>query len=203
MSIHPQPDVLTAFAVGRLETAQAEAVEQHLAACDECGQFVDKIDLSSDGLVGWLRDAATERGSGLPASEQQVAMPVAQGNGRFGQYVLQSEIGRGGMGVVYRAHDPRLRRDVALKIIAPHRSSQPEDRQRFRREAESAARLQHANIVQVFDFGEQDGTMYCAMEYVPGGDFAGRLEQAAVSQAEAAASLLRWPMPSNTRTAGK
>ena len=77
---------------------------------------------------------------------------------RLGRYVIEKRIGRGAMGAVYLAKDPRINRPVALK----------EARLRFYREAESAGRLTHPNIITVFDAGEDKGLAYIAMEYVPG-----------------------------------
>ena len=87
-----------------------------------------------------------------------------------GRYVLEGFLGSGGMGEVYLAHDGVLERDVALKVPRSQYAGDEEFAERFRREARSAARLSHPNIVQVYDRGEtEDGTSYIAMEYVPGG----------------------------------
>ena len=89
---------------------------------------------------------------------------------RLGRYRILGELGRGAMGTVYRAHDPLIERDVAIKTLHPNL---PEDvladvRQRFLREAKSAGRLNHPNIVTIFDVGEQDGVAYMAMELLEG-----------------------------------
>jgi ferredoxin/hemoglobin-like flavoprotein len=86
---------------------------------------------------------------------------------RLGKYMLVDQIGRGAMGEVFRAHDPDLDRYVALKVIA---ASDGETRLRFRREAQSAARLVHPNIVVVHDFGEESGRFFMAMELLDGND---------------------------------
>ncbi len=87
---------------------------------------------------------------------------------RFGRYVIFDEIGRGAMGIVHRAWDPELRRAVALKVLTPGPQVTPRDIERFRREARSAARLQHPNIISVFDVGQIDGQPYFTMAYVEG-----------------------------------
>jgi serine/threonine protein kinase len=87
-------------------------------------------------------------------------------------YRVDSRIGRGGMGVVYLAEHQTLRRQAALKIIAPELAESPDFRERFLREARVAAGLTHPNIVTVYDAGEVDATLYIAMQYVPGQDLA-------------------------------
>ncbi len=89
---------------------------------------------------------------------------------RLGKYEIVQELGTGSMGVIYRARDTILDREVALKTIARAGSLDPELKERFYREARSCARLQHPNIVTVYDLGEQDGTAYIAMELLIGAD---------------------------------
>ena len=88
-------------------------------------------------------------------------------------YEVLSELGRGGMGVVYKARHLRLGRTVALKLLPIGDGEDPKRRDRFRREAEAVARLQHPNIVQIFEVGETEGHAYLALEYVDGGTLAG------------------------------
>jgi serine/threonine protein kinase len=90
-------------------------------------------------------------------------------------YEVLGVLGSGGMGVVYKARDVRLKRLVALKMILTGPHARPEERDRFRREAEAVARLQHANVVQIYEVGEHDGRPYLALEYVGGGSLAERL----------------------------
>ena len=87
-----------------------------------------------------------------------------------GRYEIIELLGSGGMANVYRAHDPQLGRDVAVKILADRYIADPAFVERFRREASAAAQLNHPNIVQVFDRGEADGTYYIVMEYLVGPD---------------------------------
>ncbi len=102
--------------------------------------------------------------------------PAAEGEGaaestsrpRGGRYRIDNELGRGGMGIVYRAHDVVLDRPVALKVLPDALRDSPDALKNFLREAKAAAKLNHPNIVMVYDAGEQDGRYYIAMEYVDG-----------------------------------
>lgn len=92
------------------------------------------------------------------------------------QYRIESEIGRGGMSVVYRAHDLRLNRPVAIKVLPPELALDPAVRTRFTREAQTSAQLSHPHIVPIFDVGEHDGIAYFVMALVTGGTLASHLE---------------------------
>ncbi len=88
----------------------------------------------------------------------------------FGGYRVESQIGRGGMGVVYRATDLSLERPVALKLIAPDLAEDVSFRERFLREPRLAASLDHPNVIPIYEAGERDGQLYLAMRYVEGSD---------------------------------
>jgi serine/threonine protein kinase/ActR/RegA family two-component response regulator len=96
--------------------------------------------------------------------------PVPVGPGRLGEYELLGELGRGGMGVVFKARHRRLNRLVAVKVIGRGVLENPTAIARFYKEAESAARLAHPNVVMAYDAGQQGDTHYFAMEYVDGRD---------------------------------
>jgi WD40 repeat protein len=102
---------------------------------------------------------------------------VTQVPERIGKYGIVSVIGRGGMGAVYRARDPVLDREVALKTIFPELLEERGMRERFLREARSAARLQHPNVVTVYEFGEADGVPYIAMELLGGENLGDALDR--------------------------
>ncbi len=94
---------------------------------------------------------------------------------RLGPYEIQSPLGAGGMGEVYRARDTRLDRSVAVKILPSHLSEDPEAKQRFDREARTISSLNHPNICTLHDVGHQDGIDYLVMEYLEGQTLADRL----------------------------
>ena len=92
-------------------------------------------------------------------------------------YSIESEIGRGGMGVVYRARDERLKRSVAIKVLPPELAYRPDIRARFMREAETAARVSHPHIVPIHTVGEADDLVYFVMGFVDGESLAVRLKR--------------------------
>src|SRR6266851_7399428 len=89
---------------------------------------------------------------------------------RIAGYLLEEQIGQGGMAVVFRAHDERLDRQVALKILAPALAADDAFRQRFIRESRAAAAVDDPHIIPVFEAGESGGVLFIAMRYVRGGD---------------------------------
>jgi Protein kinase domain len=93
------------------------------------------------------------------------------------RYELEDRLGHGGMATVYRAHDHKLDREVAIKLLADNFAGDEEVRRRFSREARLAAKLDHPNVVQVFDVGEDDDRPYIVMEYVEGGTVGDRLKR--------------------------
>nr|WP_310718205.1 serine/threonine-protein kinase [Streptomyces lydicus] len=96
---------------------------------------------------------------------------------RIAEYLLQDEIGRGGMAVVYRAEDLRLGRTVAVKLLAPELARNDTFRKRFTHESRVAAAIDHPHIVPVFEAGETEGMLYIAMRYVQGRDLAALLDR--------------------------
>ena len=115
--------------------------------------------------------------------------PPTAGLPQIPGYEVQAVLGRGGMGIVYRAWHLRLHRPVALKMLLAGACATPPERQRFLREAEAAAGLQHPHIVQVHDVGEHDGRAYFTMELVEGGSLAQKLAGTPQPAGKAAALL--------------
>jgi len=102
----------------------------------------------------------------------------------IGHYQVIEQIGAGGMGVVYRARDQRLNRDVALKVLPPGKLGFDAPRKRFRKEALALAKLNHPNIGTVYDFDNQDGIDFLVMEYIPGETLGQRLAKGTVPEKE-------------------
>jgi eukaryotic-like serine/threonine-protein kinase len=120
----------------------------------------------------------------LPACSQRDAMLFVAG-AALGPYTILGPIGSGGMGEVYRAHDPRLGRDVAIKVLLPAAFHDAERRERLQREARAVAALNHPHICVVHDIGEQDGQGYLVMELLEGESLAERLGRGRLSLDEA------------------
>lgn len=99
---------------------------------------------------------------------------------KIDRYVVESEIGRGGMATVYKAYDPRFERSVALKVLPREFLHEPEFRARFHREAKVIAALEHYAIVPVYDFGEDDNQPFLVMRLMTGGSLSDRLEKGSI-----------------------
>jgi DNA-binding winged helix-turn-helix (wHTH) protein len=105
------------------------------------------------------------RGYRFVAAVERVDAGTAQ---TIGRYRIEQKIGAGGMGIVYRAHDERLERDVALKVLPPGALTDEAARKRFRKEALALSQLNHPNIATVYDFDTDQGVDFLVMEYIPG-----------------------------------
>ncbi len=127
-----------------------------------------------EGATGALRSIGPARGA------------VGRDPPAIAGYKILGELGRGGMGVVYHAHQVSLGRDVALKIILAGKHAAWSERSRFRVEAETAARLKHPNVVAIYDVGEHDDLPYVALEFVEGGSLADALARSPLAPVEAA-----------------
>ncbi len=167
-----------------------EAIAAHLEGCPACERVLEALVAGRESAP--RRERADERDAALidritrSGPWQPGPRMAAEGPGqRHGEaatwpvpdspplpaipgFRILREIGRGGMGVVYEAEDQQLNRRVALKVLATHTLNQPNQVQRFDREARAAARLHHSHIVPVFGVGHQNGCHYYAMQYIEG-----------------------------------
>ncbi|MDX1480846.1 MAG: protein kinase [Woeseiaceae bacterium] len=163
------------LAAGRLEPAFAEF--RRCPPSDTVAAVMYKLSLAfeeqskperAEAVLEWMKRTHSAAPASNPLGGQQPGgIPK-----RLGRYVIERRVGRGAMGAVYLARDPRINRPVALKVIPIEQEFEDEElkeaRLRFYREAESAGRLTHPNIITVFDAGEDKSLAYIAMEYVPG-----------------------------------
>lgn len=206
---HPMHEQLAAFDAGRLEDADSHAIEEHLAECSECCQYLKQLP-GDDGYVALLRAAVASGDSPVlhsptlgmageettdPRDRDHAADGVQVGAAgdrrrRFGNHELLSEIARGGMGVVYQARRIGLNRIVALKMILAGQLASAEEVQRFIAEANAAAHLDHPGIVPIYEVGEQNGQHFFTMALVHGSNLAERLRQGPMPPREVA-TLLR------------
>lgn len=175
MTEHPTSKTLADFGYGLLDGEVHLQVEEHLCHCEECQAYV--ADLPVDRFTQLFRSVA--------------ASPFKSITKQPAGYEILGELGRGGMGVVYRARDRQLNRLVALKKIKNGSLAKREEQQRFLREAEIIARLVHPGIVQIYEVGEEtseDGlpVPFFAMELVEGESLAQRLERGTLDEKSAA-----------------
>jgi serine/threonine protein kinase len=193
-SPHPSDQTLRAFSNGELDAASADAISDHLDVCAECLQRVAGI--SSDTFLDAFRRARSTGSRapsrtepdrarsllrshpGLPRTEaaKVAASSVAEGIpaelANHPDYEIRRELGRGGMGVVYLAHNRLMGRDEVLKVMGRHIIERPGVMDRFLREIRSVARLRHPNIVAAYTAFRSGESLVFAMEYVEGLDLA-------------------------------
>jgi hypothetical protein len=136
------------------------------------------------GVGGSAEHPVPENVGATGTSPPALAQPSCPS--QIGEYDILGEVGRGGMGVVYKARHRGLRRLAALKMVLQGTFASAQQRLRFQLEAELAARVQHPNIVQVYEIGSHEGQPFLAMEWVEGGSLAGRLDGKPWPAAEAA-----------------
>ncbi len=190
----PDPSRLRRLLDGALPTDEQTELTGHLDTCTDCQQTLEGLAAESlpaadvakllagekappgpalrrvmAELKGETSEAATQAGPTPPGAADLGFLdpPEQPGHlGRLGPYAVTALIGRGGMGVVLRAFDASLHRDVAIKVMAPHLAADDTARQRFLREARAAAAVVHPHVVTIHAVGEHNGLPYLVMEYV-------------------------------------
>jgi serine/threonine protein kinase/predicted Zn-dependent protease len=185
----PDPEHLRKLLADQLTGAEAGPLEAHLEGCADCQQALERL-VAETGLDWRQRGGACLRlvqkdlptgawpGQGPDGDATHAPTEAAAGvpiRPAVPGYEVLQELGRGGMGVVYLARQIRLQRLVAIKMILAGGHAGDEELARFRAEAEAVARLQHPNIVQIHEVGEQDGRPFFALEYVDGGSLERKL----------------------------
>ncbi len=179
-----------ADSVSRLESEAAEELE-HLYQC-----------------VALLEQLRRGRDSRLPQPESlgdpELVVRLGDLPQRIGRFELRGEIGRGGCGVVFRAYDSKLERDVAIKIPRPEALISEDMRQRFLREARAAGNLDHPNVVPIYEVGEDGPVCYIAAAYIEGPSLAAWLRRNKIRSTLGRPRrwLPRWPTPWSMRTPG-
>jgi len=143
-NLHPNVQQLSEFLDGKLDAKQSVWIEIHLENCQAC---VDKLESIAEG---------SHNNYSVPSQETQNT------NHYIDNYYLLEELGHGGMGVVYRAYDPDLKRDIAIKVVSQYASE--ECHHRLRHEAETIANLTHPGIVNIYSIGTHPDGLYLVME---------------------------------------
>jgi serine/threonine protein kinase len=190
----PGIEVLSKLVAGKLPESLLTSVGRHLETCAICTKALSSCETTADPLLVRLRQAASEEI--FSAEEEASIVELAKAVGQdalqrmesaiktsdlpspdvlpktIGPYEVLAELGRGGMGVVYKARQPLLDRPVAVKVIAHRRLANPQAAARFRREMKAVGLVQHPNIVVAHDAGAVEDMDYLVMEYVFGCDAA-------------------------------
>ena len=209
----PSAEQLRVFAIGDLSGSDLESVAHHVNNCPTCEASLAAFDEHTDGFVSGLstlNTVALRKHSSVPpevmASAKQAgcsssvtssnlaldhgrryARKLADGPCRLGKFELQSELGDGSFGYVFRAHDIELDRTVAVKIQRAGSFADEEDVNRFLREARSAAQLQHPGIVSLYESGEtEDDVCFLVTEFIDGDTLESRLQKGPFDAREAA-----------------
>ena len=156
-----------------------------MRSCPRCGLGATEAARTCTGCGADLRSDALTGGPG-PTARESALLPGAT----LGGYRVETEVARGGMGIVYRAFDEALGRPVALKVISPAFAADRVFRERFRRESRLAALVEHPSVVPVYRAGQDGGQLFIAMRYVDGTDLASVLrDEGALAPARAVAWL--------------
>jgi formylglycine-generating enzyme required for sulfatase activity/serine/threonine protein kinase len=181
--VHPTDQTLSSFGLGKLDDGPAEAVNKHLEQCPDCRKRV--AEMSADSFLGRIRDAQKGLGVSAPAASPAGGTQTYKGSmtpppadtlppglADHPDYEIKKELGRGGMGVVYLAHNKLMGRDEVLKVMGRHIMERPGVLDRFLREIRAVARLRHANIVTAYSAVRVGESIVFAMEFVDGLDLA-------------------------------
>ena len=182
-STHPTDQTLSSFGLGKLDDGSAEAVNKHLEQCPDCRKRVAEMSADSflervrdaqkpagDSTSGQSRPGGTQSYKGTNAPAPPPANTLPPGLADHPDYEIKRELGRGGMGVVYLAHNTLMGRDEVLKVMGRQIMERPGVLDRFLREIRAVAKLRHPNIVTAYHATRLGESIVFAMEYVEGLD---------------------------------
>lgn len=200
----PSPETLNDWAQGRLDEGRAEAIENHLEKCNACEQlsakfhFIEPSQLQP-GVGGFHTEeecsAAINRLIGAKNSDAEDAPAVRPWDTLTGakirDYQLIRQLGKGGMGTVYLAEHTQLKKQVAIKVLPYSAQEDPANINRFRREMRAVGQLDHPNIVQALDAGEDGGLYFLTMELIIGRDISDLSKGKRRFSIEAACEIVR------------
>jgi serine/threonine-protein kinase len=198
----PGTDDWQALDAVSLSPEQWEPYERHLESCPVCQERIDQAEARGEALLGLARQVGDPTVAPPDPTLVQVLERLHEGKppekttagpadlhflrptdrpdllGMLGPFEVREVLGHGGMGVVLRAFEPALRREVAIKVLAPALACSATARQRFKREAQAAAAVSHEHVVRVHGVHEADGLPYLVMQYVAGESLQARLNRA-------------------------
>ncbi len=185
-AVHPSDQTLSAFGLGKLDDPSADTVGKHLEDCDPCRRRV--AELSSDEFLGRLQNAQVKSDKSAAARPPAGVSATEGARGPLDppppvdtlppelvdhpDYEIVRELGRGGMGVVYLVRNKLMGRLEVLKVVGGHLVERPGVRDRFLREVQSAAKLQHKNIAAAYSATRLGESIVLAMEFIDGQDLA-------------------------------
>ena len=161
-------------------------------SCPHCGAVVeeDHTELGWSEVDGTIGTAAFDETIAPESAGKPFAGTLEVGVTLGGRYRIESVLGKGGMGAVYKATDIELEREVAIKVIRPELAEDPRALQRFKQEIILAREVTHRNVVRIFDLGQADGIKFISMEYIDGKDLHAILQERGAMPVEEAVGII-------------